>query len=453
MEKKFAQILIVDDERQIRTIVARLLSDEGYAVEAVESGEKCLKAAVDLHPDLILMDLSLPGMDGIETMEVLRARGVDAEIILMTAYGSVESAVRAVKLGAYHYVEKPFDNDELLNLVARALAQRSLEDQVEDLKGQLERRYSLENIIGVSGPMQEIFVQVVRAAQSDITVLVEGESGTGKELIVRALHQQSRRRDGPFVALNCAALPPHLVENELFGHEPGAFTDARQRYVGKFEQATGGTLFLDEVGELPLDAQSKLLRVVQEREITRVGGSENIPVDVRLVAATNRSMDQLVAEGAFREDLYYRLNVVALRLPPLRRRLEDMPALVDFLLERINRGMERPVRGMDENVLELFHQYNWPGNVRELENVLQGAAVMCRDDILHASDLPLRIQQQREATGKNDKAPLAEILSGVERRIIAEALELEQHNRTRTAARLGITRKTLLAKITTYGLN
>ena len=445
------KILIVDDEKQIRTILSRLLADEGYTVEAVVSGEEGLKKGLDFQPDLVLMDLSLPGMDGIETMELLRARGLEAQGIVMTAYGSVESAVRAMKLGAYHYIEKPFDNDELLNLIRRALEQRSLENQVEDLKEQLDQRYALENIVGVSDGMQAVFARVVRAARSEVTVLVEGESGTGKELIVRALHHQSRRKEGPFVALNCAALPAHLIENELFGHEPGAFTDARQRYLGKFEQAGGGTLFLDEIGELPPEAQGKLLRVVQEREVTRIGGSESIPVDVRLVAATNQELESLVQGGDFRQDLYYRLNVVAIRLPPLRQRQEDIPLLVDFFIDRINRETENRLQGVAPRALELFRQYDWPGNVRELENVLQGAAVMCRENLIQAQDLPLRLQNQVAVEAKD--ATLAEILSGVERRIIAEALDLEQHNRTRTAARLNITRKTLLAKIAAYGLD
>jgi DNA-binding NtrC family response regulator len=445
------KILIVDDEKQIRTILSRLLADEGYTVQAVVSGEDSIKKAPDFQPDLVLMDLSLPGMDGIETMELLRARGVEAQVILMTAYGSVESAVRAMKLGAYHYIEKPFDNDELLNLIRRALEQRRLESQVEDLKEQLDQRYAPENIVGVSDGMQAVFARVVRAARSEVTVLVEGESGTGKELIVRALHYQSQRKEGPFVALNCAALPAHLIENELFGHEPGAFTDARQRYLGKFEQAGGGTLFLDEIGELPLEAQGKLLRVIQEREVTRIGGSESVPIDVRLVAATNQELESLIQGGDFRRDLYYRLNVVAIRMPPLRQRQEDIPLLVDFFIDRINCETENRLQGVAPRTLELFRQYDWPGNVRELENVLQGAAVMCRDSFIQPQDLPLRLQNQIAVDEKG--ATLAEILAGVERRIIAEALELEQHNRTHTAARLNITRKTLLAKIAAYGLD
>ncbi|MEW6754482.1 MAG: sigma-54 dependent transcriptional regulator [Candidatus Latescibacterota bacterium] len=447
-----ARILIVDDERQIRTILRQLLSDEGHQVEAVVSGEECLARAGDLRPDLVLMDLSLPGMDGIETMEALRGHGVEAAVILMTAYGTVTSAVRAMKLGAFHYVEKPFDNDALLNLVARALEQRRLAGQVARLREEVDLQGGLDEMVGASTCMQGVFAQVLRAARSEATVLVEGESGTGKELVVRALHRRSRRSEGPLVALNCAALPAHLIENELFGHEPGAFTDARRRYAGRFEQAQGGTLFLDEVGELPLEAQGKLLRVIQEREVMRIGGSQSVPVDVRLVAATNRAMDEMLQQGRFRQDLYYRLNVVAIRVPPLRDRPEDLPPLVDCFLERINRQAETPIRGVAPEVMQLFGRYEWPGNVRELANVLEGAAVMCRGEWIRPQDLPLRVQRTLAPATARTAGTLAEILTGVERDIIAEALALEGHNRTRTAARLGITRKTLLAKIAAYGL-
>lgn len=446
------RILIVDDEPQIRTIVRRLLVDEGYAVEAVASGEEGVKKALQWQPDLVLMDLSLPGVDGIDTMEMLRARGVNTHVILMTAYGTVDSAVWAMRLGAYHYIEKPFDNEELLNLIGRALDHRMLSTRVKDLEGQLRDRYDRQNTIGVSDRFQAVFSQVMRAAQSDATVLIEGDSGTGKELIVRALYQESSRHNGPFVALNCAALPAHLIESELFGHEAGAFTDARKLHAGKFEQASGGVLFLDEVGELPLEGQGKLLRVIQERELTRVGGHETIPVDVRLVSATNRDMEALVRDGLFREDLYYRINVVAIRMPTLRERQEDIPLLVDYVLDRFNVDSRRRVTGVDDEVMAVFREYAWPGNVRELENVVQGAAIMCLGEVIGVDDLPLRLRRPGTRDAGEELGSLAEAVAAVERRTIATALELEHGNRTRTAGRLGITRKTLLAKITTYGL-
>lgn len=445
------RVLIIDDERRIRLILSRLLRDEGYEVEVAASGEQGIEGARDFRPDVVLMDLSLPGMDGIEGMAAIREFVPEAETIMMTAYGTIESAVEAMRKGAYDYLTKPFDNDALVLKIKRLLERKHLSEEVETLKDQLNRRYAFENIVAVSGAMQAVFEMVGRASKTDVTVLVEGESGTGKELIVRALHHHSRRKDQPFVAVNCAALPTHLIENELFGHEKGAFTDATERYIGKFEQASGGTLFLDEIVELPPEAQAKLLRAVQEREITRIGGTKTIPVDVRLVAATNRDMEALMEEGRFRRDLYYRLNVVSIKIPPLRERREDIPLLVDHFIGRFAGAVERPVSGVSDEVMRLLNAYNWPGNVRELENVIQGAMVMAKDDFLRAGDLPLRIRTA-EADRGAFRGTLAEVVAQVERRVIGEALRMEGSNRTRTAERLGITRKTLLSKIKAYGL-
>lgn len=447
-----AAALIVDDEASLCAILGRLLGKAGYEVDAVGSGEGAVGRVASANPDVIFMDLALPGMDGIETMEALRRRGCDSEIIVMTAYGSVDTAVRAIKLGAFHYVEKPFDNNEIVALANRAAEHRRLRHEVRELRGQLSRQYSLEGIVGVSGRMQAVLGQVVRAAASDATVMVEGESGTGKELIVRALHNQSDRKDGPFVALNCAALPQGLIENELFGHEAGAFTDARDRYQGKFEQADGGTLFLDEVGDLPVDAQAKLLRVIEQREFTRIGGSQTVSVDVRLVAATNKELGRVVREGDFREDLYYRLNVISLLLPPLRERREDIPLLAEHFIELINRDLDQVVDGIEPAAMERFAQYGWPGNVRELENVIRGAAILRTGSHIRERDLPMGIQRAGVVMGPGE-ATLGEQLARYESAIIAQVLEQEAHNRTRSAARLGITRKTLLAKISAYDLD
>ena len=443
------RVLIVDDEARIRKIVTLLLREEGLDPRSVESGEACLKAVAEESPDLVLMDLTLPGRDGLETMAGLRAGGWDGEVVMMTAFGSVATAVRAIQEGAFHYLEKPFDNDELLSLVRRALERRRLRGEVAALREQLDERYALDNVVGISGPLRAVCAQVTRVAPTEATVLVEGESGTGKELVVRALHNLSRRREGPFVALNCAALPASLVENELFGHEPGAFTDARSRHQGRFEQAGGGTLFLDDVSELPAEVQAKLLRVLQEREISRIGGTAAIPVDVRIVAATNSDLQQQVEDGGFREDLFYRLNVVSLRLPPLRERLEDLPLLVEHFLQRAGSELERPVEGVTPGAMDLLRSYNWPGNVRELENVIRGAAILCGGPQLDETDLPPRLRRPSVGTSAGT---LAERLAVVERQAIDEVLAEEDHNRTRAAARLGITRKTLLAKITAYGL-
>ena len=447
------RILVVDDERKIRTILARLLRDEGYEVADADSGPEAMEVAKAFRPDLVLMDLSMPGMDGIEAMAAISESVPGAETIIMTAYGSIESAVEAMRRGARDYLTKPFDNDELLLRIAHLLERKHLRREVDALKEELNRRYAFENIVAVSGEMQTIFEIMQRVSGTDVTVLIEGESGTGKELIVRALHQHSARSEGPFVPINCAALPSNLIENELFGHEKGAFTDATERYVGKFEQADGGTLFLDEITELPPEAQAKLLRAIQEREITRIGGDRSIPVDVRLVAVTNRNLDALMEEGSFRRDLYFRINVVSIRIPPLRARKEDIPVLVDHFLGLFNERLGTSISGVSEEVSELFRVYDWPGNVRELENVLQGALVVARDRILHVADLPLRMQtmsRTREEKGRSET--LSEMVESLERRVISEALKAEGGNRTRTAGRLGITRKTLLAKISAYRL-
>jgi len=445
------RVLIIDDERRIRMILRRLLRDEGYDVEDAASGERGIEVAREFRPDVVLMDLSLPGMDGIEAMATIREFVPETETIMMTAYGTIESAVEAMRKGAYDYLTKPFDNDALVLKIKRLLERKHLSREVETLKDQLNQRYAFENIVAVSGAMQAVFEMVRRASKTDVTVLVEGESGTGKELIVRALHHHSRRKDKPFVPVNCAALPTHLIENELFGHEKGAFTDATERYIGKFEQASGGTLFLDEIVELPSEAQAKLLRAVQEREITRIGGTKTIPVDVRMVAATNQDMETSIEEGRLRRDLYYRLNVVSIKIPPLRERKEDIPLLVDHFIARFAGEIERPLSGVSEEAIRLLNAYDWPGNVRELENVLQGAMVMAKDDFLRTEDLPLRIQTV-EADRGEFRGTLAEVVAQVERRLIGEALRIEGSNRTRTAKRLGITRKTLLNKIEGYGL-
>ena len=420
-------------------------------MEHADSGERGIEVAREFRPDVVLMDLSLPGIDGIEATTRIREVVPEAETIMMTAYGTIESAVEAMRKGAYDYLTKPFDNDALVLKIKRVLERKHLSREVETLKDQLNRRYAFENIVAMSGTMQAVFEMVRRASKTDVTVLVEGESGTGKELIVRALHHHSRRKDKPFVAVNCAALPANLIENELFGHEKGAFTDATQRYIGKFEQANGGTLFLDEIAELPLEAQAKLLRAVQEREIVRIGGTKTIPVDVRLVAATNRDAEALIEEGRLRRDLYYRLNVVSIKIPPLRERKEDIPLLADHFIARFAGEIERPISGVSEEAMRLLNAYDWPGNVRELENVIQGAMVMAKSDFLRTGDLPLRIQTVEGDRGEL-RGTLAEVLAQVERRVIGEALRIEGSNRTRTAKRLGITRKTLLSKIEAYGL-
>ncbi|HUT45218.1 MAG TPA: sigma-54 dependent transcriptional regulator, partial [Sedimentisphaerales bacterium] len=372
MEKP--RVLIIDDEASIRSILSTLLKKNGYHVQVADSGESGLDVYAQFKPAVILLDLKMPGIDGMEVMEVLDRRlNADSKTIIMTAHGEVRSAVEAMKKGAFDYLEKPFDNDELLAIISRAVEMVTLKRRVRELEDQLEKTYRFENIVGVSDKMKSTFALMHRFAGTDGTVLVYGESGTGKELIVRAIHQASNRKSGPFVVVNCGAIPSNLIESEFFGHEAGSFTDAKELRIGKFESADGGTLFLDEIGELTLQAQVKLLRVIEEGTFSRVGSNEPIAVDVRVMAATNRDLATMVEEGKFREDLYWRLNVLSLNICPLRQRKEDIPLLVEHFLERYATplGIEQP--NVSEKVLELLMAYEWPGNVRELQNCLYSA--------------------------------------------------------------------------------
>ena len=399
-------ILIVDDEENIRTTLELFLSERGFGVESVGTGEAAVEMVQEREVAAVVLDLNLPGMDGIETMGQLRRLQPELPIIIVTAFGSIPSAVEAMRQGSYDYVAKPFRNDDLLMRLERGL----------------------EN--------------------SRLRLL--GESGTGKEVLARAIHEASRRTEERFVAVNCGAIPDELVENELFGHEKGAYTDARERREGRFEQAAGGTLFLDEIGEMPLTAQPKLLRALEAGEITRLGGAESVQVDVRVIAATNRNLEEEVREGRFREDLFYRLNVFAVRIPPLRERAEDVPLLVEHLAQKCAPLLEVEWAGIAEGALQLLQGYGWPGNVRELENALQGALLMANGCEIEAVDLPPSV---RGDTGETVEAPgLAQVVAQVERRVIRQALQVEGFNHTRAAKRLKITRQTLLNKIQAYGL-
>ena len=354
---------------------------------------RALERVSDLAPDVALLDLALPGMDGIELLGRLKAEHPRLQAVIMTAHGSIASAVEAMRLGAFDYVTKPFDNTELKLVVGRALALARLEARVETLEGQLEERFRPENMVGNSGAMADIFQRIAKIAPLDTTVLIQGESGTGKELVARAIHRYSKRKDGPFVAVNCGAIPPTLVESEFFGHERGAFTGARERRRGRIELAGGGTLFLDEVADLPANAQVGLLRVLEERELVRVGGERPIPTDVRIIAASNVDLAEAVEEGVFREDLFWRLNVVAFRIPPLRERREDVPLLADHFLRRFTDKLDRrDVTGFDPAALSLLVAHDWPGNVRELENTIEHAVALASGTTVAPEDLPPRLR-------------------------------------------------------------
>lgn len=445
------RILIADDEPRIRRIVSLLLGDAGYEVKTASNGGEAVALAESFAPDIILLDQQMPVMNGTEAMQRILKKNPDQVIILMTAYGTISLAVEAVKGGAYDFIEKPFDNNELLLKVKNAIGHGALKQQVKQLQQQLDG--GPRPIIGSEGGLKTVMQQLERVAPTDATVLIHGESGTGKELMARAIHRLSRRAQRPFVDTNCGAIPLTLIENELFGHERGAFTDAKEAQPGIFEQTDGGTLFLDEVGELPMDAQVKLLRVLEERRVTRIGGTRQRPVDVRIVAATNRNLEEEVRKGHFRLDLLYRLNVFTLELPPLRQRREDIPLLADFFIRKHDRLLSLDVRALTPAAMDRLCAYDWPGNVRDLENAIQSAMILCTDGVIDVPQLPARI---RGYEGADAPLPVAGDLRAssaqTEREVIEKALQQHGGNRTLTAEALGISRKTLFNKMKKYGL-
>jgi len=451
------KILVVDDERKIRLILTQILSDEGYSVRTAENGEEAIAAVDEFDPDLILMDQNMPGIDGIEAMTRIKEKNPDRTIIIITAYASIPLAVEAVKKGAYDYLVKPFDNEALLIVIRRALERTRLAAEVTSLRKQLQEKYSFDTIIGASPAIMTLFEQMHRVCDTNATVLIQGESGTGKELVARALHYHSRRKDKPLVSVNCGAIPVNLIESEIFGHEKGAFTDARERKIGTFEQANGGTIFLDEIGELPLDAQVKLLRILEDRTITRIGGRERVPVDVRILAATNKDLQKKVAEERFRLDLLYRLNIFTITVPPLRLRKDDISLLVEHFIAKHNRLLGLSVRTVSRTAVEALVGYDWPGNVRDLENAIQSAMILCRNDILKFEDLPMRIRGYPDVTEEQTlETGLDDYVRGfcekLEKDLILKYLEKYNNNRTLTAEALKISRKTLFNKMKQFGI-
>ncbi|MCE5272440.1 sigma-54 dependent transcriptional regulator [bacterium] len=455
-----SKILVVDDEKNIRAILTRLLEDEGYAVLTAASAEEAIVLAESSGPDLVLMDQRMPGLDGIEGLVRIKARNPDITVIILTAHAEIGLAVEAIKKGAYDYLTKPFDNEELLIVIRRALERSSLAHRVNSLERELHERYSFRNLVGVSAAMRRVQEQIARVCETGATVLVEGESGTGKELVARAIHFNSRRADKPFVTVNCGAIPLSLIESELFGHEKGAFTGAVERRSGKFEQAGGGTFFLDEVGELPLEAQVKLLRVLDERRVTRLGGRESLPLDVRLIAATNKDLQQQVEKGAFRLDLFYRLNIVTLRLPPLRERREDIPVLAEHFIRKHNRLLDLSITGFSLAAADRLQAYDWPGNVRDLENAVQSAMIQAGAGTLEPQHLPMRVTAGASVAPERDAGPdssglgasVRQMSARLEREMIRDTLAECGNNRTEAARRLNVSRKTLYNKLHEYGL-
>jgi DNA-binding NtrC family response regulator len=455
------KILLVDDERNVHYSLQRALG-EAYGIISAFSGEEAIQKLTTEHPCLVLLDVKLPGLNGLGTLQRIKGVDRDVPVILLTAYGTTETAITAMKLGAYDYLLKPIDIGSLRGIMSKALQLRELSGQPEvtPVSGPREEA----SLLGRSPAMQDLYKMIGRVAPTDMTVLLSGESGTGKELVARAVHQHSLRAEGAWVALNCAAIPEPLLESELFGHERGAFTGAIERKPGSFEQASGGTLFLDETGELPLAVQAKLLRALQEKEIRRLGGRESLPIDVRIIAATNRDLEAAVARGQFREDLYYRLNVIHLHLPPLRARREDIPLLAQFFLTRYSRELDRPVGGFAAEALDCLCAHTWPGNVRELENTIQQALMTCRGYLILREDLRLVERPPDCPVQAQARDPLDEGLEQmlllqaggayhrIEDRLIRKALELTKHNQVQAAHLLGITRNILRHRMKQFGL-
>ncbi len=464
-------ILLVDDDDRLRDSFYNILSMEGYAVRAASSGEAALRMAEEETPDAVIMDVRMPGMDGLAALRLLHEREPRLPVIIMTAYSTTESAIEATKLGAFDYILKPFESPDVLELVAKALeAGRLMRARV--VFSPEEEARDAEAIIGRSRAMHQIYKAIGRVAPTDALVLLRGESGTGKELVARAVYQHSARSNRPFLAVNCVAIPETLLESELFGFERGAFTGAASRRIGKIEQAAGGTVFLDEIGDMPMPLQAKLLRLLQEKQIERLGGGGPVAVDVRIIAATNRDLETAVAEGRFREDLYYRLNVVTLHLPPLRERMEDVPHLTRHFMERIARELGHPPAPVTESALDRLAAHSWPGNVRELQNLLRKMLILGRGAAVRAEDVD-RALTGAGADGESAGPVATEDLRGRVRRalreqagtdvfdalmdkmgalIIGEALDLCAGNRSQAARMLGLSRPTLLARIDKYRL-
>ena len=451
------RILIVDDERNMRLVLSAMLKKEGYEVETASDGMEALKALRQRDIAVVVTDLKMPGLDGMGLLERVIHDYPSTPVIVITAYGTIATAVDALKKGAFDYITKPFEQDELKGVIHKAIKTRALnEEEIIPAPEEIDRI----GIIGTGRAMREIYETIAQVAPRTTTILLTGETGTGKELVASAIHRNSPRRNNPFIKINCAAIPENLVESELFGYEKGAFTGAAVSKQGRYELAHKGTLFLDEVGELPRDMQVKLLRVIQDQQFERVGGLRTITVDVRLIAATNRNLLQDVKEGRFREDLYYRLNVLPIHLPPLRERREDIGELAAYFTGRFNKKLDRAIRQIDPDVLEIFLNYDWPGNIREMENLMERLVLLARGDTITPEDLPAEMKTGAEASPLPGKAgrsrSFKELIRGhmeeAEKQMIIACLEECGDNVTQAAKRLGLSRKGLQLKMIRYNL-
>jgi two-component system NtrC family response regulator len=449
-----APILVVDDDENLRWVTQTQLEDAGYQTITVANGEAALAAIDKVRPSLVLTDLKMPGISGIELLERIRVQEPDIPVILMTAFGTIQSAVQAVKAGAYDYLTKPIDLEELLIVVGRALERQKLVEEVANLRQNLDRKYGFENIIGHSDALLSVLEMAARAARTNSTILIRAETGTGKELLARAIHFNSLRKDKPFITINCGAIPRELLESELFGHVKGSFTGAVAHKRGRIEAADGGTLFLDEIGEMAPELQVKILRLIQQGEIEKIGATEASKVDVRIIAATHRNLQAMIEDETFREDLYYRLAVIPLELPPLRERAEDIPELVQHFFVRTRERVQRPDIVLPESLMRYFQNYRWPGNVRELENVIERIVVLAPGPEITVDDLPEYLRQERVSVDSLnlELPPQGVSLEAIEKELLLRALHKFKWNQTHAAKYLDISRKALIYRMEKHGI-
>ncbi|MEW6001400.1 MAG: sigma-54 dependent transcriptional regulator [Nitrospirota bacterium] len=447
-------VLVVDDEPLQREILKTILQDEGYETYTASSGEEGLKIVKEFSPDVVLTDLKMEGIDGIEFMESMPEGSFEPSLVIMTAYGTISSAVEAIKKGAFDYLTKPLDRDTLLLTVMRAAERSALLRENLQLQKALYDKFRIEGIVGSSKKMKEAIEVMKKVSSSSATVLILGESGTGKELVARAIHYNSLRRSKPFTAVNCAAIPENLIESELFGYEPGAFTGAMARSIGLFESTNGGSIFLDEIGDLPLLTQSKILRVLQDKEIKRIGSRESIKIDVRIISATNRDLEKEIIKKNFREDLYYRLKVITIELPPLRERKEDIPELVNFFIKKYNQEFGKRIKGVAENAIKAFMEYHWPGNIRQLESVIERAVLMCEADMITLKDIKSELRLFQQPGILDIDIPDEGInIENLEKELLKKAMTKANNVAAKAARLLGMTYKTFWYRWEKFGLD
>ena len=454
MQNARSSILVVDDEEDILLLYKNLLKSE-YNLAVTTSGFDAIRKASEEHFDLVILDVIMPEINGIEVLKKIKEIDGSMDVIMVTASKEVKPAVDCLKFGAFDYIIKPFEVEDLLSTIRKALERRKIIMENLYLKQALDERASMDELIGKNEKIRNIYDIIENVADSDSTVLISGESGTGKEIVAETIHKKSKRANKPYVIVNCAAIPENLLESEMFGHERGSFTGALDRHIGKFELASGGTIFLDEIGEMPMTMQVKLLRAVQEGVIERIGGEKSIPIDIRIIAATNLDLKKAIQDKKFREDLYYRLNVIPINIPPLRDRIEDIPLFINYFIDKYNNELNKNIKYITGEALNIFRNYSWPGNVRELENLIERIVTLSKDDHIDTTHLPKDII--RSKAGNNgafslEEGSLMKAVRNFERKIIIEALESCNGNQTATAKTLGIHRTTLISKLEAYGL-